>query len=87
MGAEFKRNPLLTFRRLILGKLTKAQREFLQRLKDWGPGPADPGFKPAQAALKAGYVACEVRRNKMRLHVFTITPAGLEALQVQDPTP
>jgi hypothetical protein len=64
-------------------KLTKAQREFLERLTACGPGPADPGYGPARAALKAGYVTREIRRNKMRLHIFTITPTGLAALSTK----
>lgn len=63
-----------------MAKLTPAQREFLNRLAVWGPGPADPTYSPAQKMLKAGYVTKEVRRNKMRLHIFTITEAGRAAL-------
>ncbi len=62
-------------------KLTKAQAEFLQRLADWGPGPADPGYGPARAVLKRGWATKEVRRNKMRLHIFTLTEAGRSALK------
>ena len=61
-------------------KLTKAQLEFLTRLERWGPGPADPSYGPAVAVLKAGYATKEVRRNKLRLHVFSITPAGRAAI-------
>lgn len=62
-------------------RLTEAQRTFLERLAAWGPGPADASYRPAIAMLKAGYVTRTIQRNKMRLHIFTITPAGRAALE------
>lgn len=61
-------------------KLTKAQRSMLVRLAEWGPGPADRSYGPAKVLLRLGLATKEVRRNKMRLHIFTITPAGRAAL-------
>lgn len=68
----------------VAEKLTKAQREMLERLERWGPGPADAKYGPALALLERGCVTREIRRNKMRLHIFTITPTGRAALRPTD---
>lgn len=61
------------------GKLTKAQREFLELLAEHSCS-ADPSYRPAMKLAELGYATRERQAQGMRLYIFTITEVGRASL-------